>query len=77
MSELQTLALNILRDLRLDFERQMKTLSQNQASQGDTLKALEARQVESEQLLRNLSELYNRLSPLIEAINSDVRNGPR
>ena|GEM_PF-3327977 len=76
MSELQTLALEILRDLRRNFDQRMAGLSQSQANQAAALKTLEARQEESEKLLQHLSKLYKRLLPLIENINNGVRNGP-
>jgi DNA repair exonuclease SbcCD ATPase subunit len=83
MSELQTLALEHLVALRreLTYHQTVKTQQQVEHSQRikrqtEALKALEAKQDEFEKLLRHLSELYNRLMPLIETINSDVRNGP-
>ena len=76
MSELQTLALGFLRDLRRDFERRMEAFSQSQASQTAAFKALEAKQTESEKLLRHLSEIYTRLTPLIDSINRTVNGGP-
>jgi len=77
MSELETLALDILHKLRRDFDQRMETLQQNQANHADSIKTLKARQTESEQLLERLSELYKHLLPLIETINSTVRNGSR
>ena len=77
MSELETLALDILHKFRRDFDQQMEALLQNQAIHADSIKTLEARQAESGQLLEHLSELYKRLLPLIETINSTVRNGSR
>ena len=84
MSELQTLALEHLAALRRELAYHQKTQTQQQSEHSQTikrhteaLKALEAKQDEFEKLLRHLSELYNRLVPLIETINSYVRNGPR
>ena len=84
MSELQTLALEHLAALRreLTYHQTVKTQQQAEHSQSikrqtEALKALEARQDEFEKLLRHLSELYNRLLPLIETINSDVRSDPK
>ena len=89
-SELHTLVLNTLRDLRRDLDQQMANLSQGQTTQAEafktlevrqaaTLKALrqlESRQAESEQVLASLSELYKTLPPLIDSINNAVRNAP-
>jgi len=84
MSELQTLALEHLAALRreLAYHQTVKTQQQGEHSQTikrhtEGLKILEARQDEFEKLLRHLSELYNRLLPLIETINSDVRSDPK
>ena len=77
MSELQTLALDILHQLRRDFDQKMEAIQQKQANHADSIKTLEARQAESELLLERLSELYKCLLPLIETINSGIRNEPR
>ncbi|MDR1083893.1 MAG: hypothetical protein LBP22_03310 [Deltaproteobacteria bacterium] len=74
-SELQTLVLDKLRDLQQDFDRRTDSITQSQTRQAETLKALEARQAESEMFLTRLSELYTRLTPLIDSINSTVNNG--
>ena len=73
-SELQTLVLDKLRDLQQDFDRRTDSITQSQTRQAETLKALEARQAESEMLLTRLTELYSRLTPLIDSINSTVNN---
>ena len=84
MSELQTLALEHLKKLRQDLTQSqtaqaqtLRDLEQRQASILTALRQLETRQAESEQLLKHLSELYTRLTPLIDAITNDVKNGPR
>jgi septal ring factor EnvC (AmiA/AmiB activator) len=84
MSELQALALEHLKEVRRDIANHRNALAQQQFGQSQTIKqqaeaikTLEARQNESEKTLRHLSELYNRLLPLIESINSDIRNRPR
>ena len=81
MSELHTLALEHLKELRQDMTNHLNALAQQQAEHTQTIKGqteairnLELRQGEFEKLLRHLNELYNHLLPLIETINNDVRN---
>ena len=84
MSELQTLAREHLKELRRDIANHQNALAQQLSGQSQTIKrqaeaikTLEARQNECEKTLRHLSELYNRLLPLIDSINSNIRSGPR
>ena len=84
MSELHTLALQHLKELRRDLTNHQNALTQQQAEHTRTFKDLaeairnlELRQDESEKLLRHLSELYNHLLPLIETINNAIGNRPR
>jgi DNA repair ATPase RecN len=87
MSELQTLALKHLEALCRESANHQNAQTRQESEhaqliktikwQTEAIKALEGQQNEFEKLLHDLSELYNHLLPLIETINSDVRNGPR
>jgi t-SNARE complex subunit (syntaxin) len=87
MSELQNLALKHLEALRRESATHQNAQTRQQSEhaqiiktiqqQTEAIKTLETRQDEFEKLLQDLSELYNHLLPLIETINSYVRNGSR
>ena len=67
-SELKTIVLEQLKSLAEDNNQR------HQATRRE-LEALSARLTESEKQLTRLSELYTRLLPLIDSINSTVRSG--
>ncbi|MDL2259286.1 hypothetical protein LJB99_00190 [Deltaproteobacteria bacterium OttesenSCG-928-K17] len=68
-SELKTIVLEQLKALAEDNKQLQQSTRRN-------LEVLSARQTESEKQLTRLSELYTRLLPLIDSINSSVNNKP-
>jgi len=67
-SELTTIVLEQLKSLAKDSNQRHETTRRD-------LEDLSARQTESETQLTRLSELYTRLLPLIDSINSTVNSG--
>jgi len=68
-------------ELKTIVQEQLKALAedsnQRQQSTCRDLESLSARQTESEKQLTRLSELYTRLLPLIDSINSALANKPQ